>query len=299
VNLILFEADETARPLSRQDPRAVHLLEILRRPPGEPFDAGIVDGPRGKGVIVSVGPDALELGFTWGPAPPPPPPLTLLVGLPRPQTARRILQEATALGVARMVFFGAQKGEPGYATSTLWTDGEWRRRLLDGAAQAFDTRVPEVVRLADLSAAMETLREERGPGSMTGQTGGEGGAQGDGAADESRPPAGNFSPTHIALDNYESTSTLLEALGGAVPPSSSAAPVMRPPAPSGIPSPSPLSTSSPLVLAFGPERGWSGDERDRLRAAGFVLAGLGPRVLRSETAVIAAVAVARAVRGWA
>ena len=246
MNLILFEADETARPLPLQDPRAIHLLEVLRRPPGEPFDVGLVDGPRGKGVILATGPDALQLGFTWGPAPPPPPPLTLLVGLPRPQTARRILQEATSLGVARMVFFGAQRGEPSYATSTLWTDGEWRRRLLDGAAQAFDTRIPEVVRLADLSAATGALRDEPGMDSL---------------------------PGRIALDNYEATATLLEALGEA--------------------------SSSPLVLAFGPERGWSGDERDHLRAAGFVLAGLGPRVLRSETAVIAAVAVARSVRGWA
>ena len=38
------------------------------------------------------------------------------------------------------------------------------------------------------------------------------------------------------------------------------------------------------VLAVGPERGWSDRERAVLEAAGFVLTGLGQRILRTETA---------------
>ena len=65
-------------------------------------------------------------------------------------------------------------------------------------------------------------------------------------------------------------------------------------------SPQPLSAvemPSPVVLAFGPERGWSAGERVLLRAQGFAFAHLGPRVLRSETAVIATLAVVRAKLG--
>ncbi|MFI5337188.1 MAG: RsmE family RNA methyltransferase [Opitutales bacterium] len=50
-------------------------------------------------------------------------------------------------------------------------------------------------------------------------------------------------------------------------------------------------------MAFGPERGWSADERRQLRAAGFTFAHLGSRVLRLETAVVAALAVLKARRG--
>jgi RsmE family RNA methyltransferase len=50
----------------------------------------------------------------------------------------------------------------------------------------------------------------------------------------------------------------------------------------------------PLALAFGPERGWSAGERQLLRAQGFELAHLGTRVLRTETAVVAALALAKA-----
>jgi len=63
----------------------------------------------------------------------------------------------------------------------------------------------------------------------------------------------------------------------------------------------PLSTlapaAGPVVLALGAERGWSPDERSHLRAAGFTLAGLGPRVLRVETALVAGLSVLLARRG--
>lgn len=43
------------------------------------------------------------------------------------------------------------------------------------------------------------------------------------------------------------------------------------------------------VLLIGPEGGWSGRERDELRAAGWRAVGLGPRVLRIETAAVVGV----------
>jgi RsmE family RNA methyltransferase len=235
VNLILFDPAELVTPLPRSDPRAAHLLEVLRRRAGDTFDAGLINGPRGKGTLVQIEPEALILTFTWGSAPPPPDPITLLLGLPRPQTARDILREATSLGVAALHFFAAEKSEPGYARSTLWSAGEWRRLLLIGAEQAFDTRIPEVTHGRPLGEVLATL-----------------------------PPGA----ARLALDNYESPQAL-----------------------------SAVRATLPVVLAFGPERGWSAAERVQLHAAGFTLVHLGPRVLRTETAVIAATAVVRAQLG--
>ena len=103
MNLILFEPAETVRPLPRSDPRASHLLGVLRRGPGGTFDAGLLNGPRGKGTLVSVGESALELSFAWGAEPPPLDPLSLWLGC-RARRARKILQEAAALGVAALHF---------------------------------------------------------------------------------------------------------------------------------------------------------------------------------------------------
>lgn len=53
-----------------------------------------------------------------------------------------------------------------------------------------------------------------------------------------------------------------------------------------------------LHLALGPERGWSPEERERFRGAGWRIAHLGPRPLRSETACVAAIALASGMLGW-
>jgi 16S rRNA (uracil1498-N3)-methyltransferase len=52
-----------------------------------------------------------------------------------------------------------------------------------------------------------------------------------------------------------------------------------------------------IVLAAGPEAGFTAQEEAQLVEAGFVPASLGPRVLRTETAAIAAIAALNALRG--
>ena len=46
----------------------------------------------------------------------------------------------------------------------------------------------------------------------------------------------------------------------------------------------------PIAIAIGPEGGWSPRDRELLRAAGFSGLRLGPRILRTETAGLAAIA---------
>ncbi len=50
-------------------------------------------------------------------------------------------------------------------------------------------------------------------------------------------------------------------------------------------------TSADVVLAVGPEGGWSDDERAQLGRAGATVLALGGRVLRAETAVFAGLAI--------
>jgi 16S rRNA (uracil1498-N3)-methyltransferase len=53
----------------------------------------------------------------------------------------------------------------------------------------------------------------------------------------------------------------------------------------------------PLVLAAGPEAGFDADEEQQLLRAGFAPVVLGPRVLRTETAALAALAALNALAG--
>ncbi len=49
--------------------------------------------------------------------------------------------------------------------------------------------------------------------------------------------------------------------------------------------------SKEIVLAIGPEGGWTPDEMDAFNREGWVAASLGPTILRAETAATAAVAI--------
>lgn len=239
VNIILFSSSEVELPLSRRDERARHILTVLRRQVGDQFDVGLIDGPRGKATLAEVGPEALRLSFVWGESPPALAPLRLILGLPRPQTARDLLREGTALGVVAMDFARTARGEASYAQSTLWSAGEWREFLLTGASQAFCTRLPSVRHGHSLGDAIAAIPEGY---------------------------------TRLALDNYEASGALAD--------------LALPDAPG-------------VVLALGAERGWSDAERELLRQVKFQFVHLGPRVLRMETAAIAAVSLVKAKRGWA
>lgn len=151
------------------------MLGVLHREAGDTFDAGLVDGPRGKGRILTISADLLTLEFSWEPMTTAVAPIRLIVGMPRPQTARDILRDVCTLGVAAIDFVLTERGDRNYARSTLWVSGEWRRHLLLGAEQAFEPRLPQVSHGQSLRAVLAAL-----------------------------PPGG----TRLALDNYESPRAL-------------------------------------------------------------------------------------------
>jgi 16S rRNA (uracil1498-N3)-methyltransferase len=54
---------------------------------------------------------------------------------------------------------------------------------------------------------------------------------------------------------------------------------------------------NPLTLAVGPEAGFSTEEEELLQRAGFIAVRLGPRILRTETAALAALSALNAIAG--
>ncbi len=182
MNLILFEKAETRITLAPDDPRAAHVRRVLKTKPGESFDVGAVNGPRGKARVQALEPE-MELEFTWTDEPEPLHPVHLIAGLPRPQTARKILCAAAEIGLSAVSFFQSEKGEPSYAGSKLWSTGEWRRHLIQGAEQAFATNIPEVRHYPGLKAALAQVE----------------------------------SGARLALDVYEATAPLSRVALGALP----------------------------------------------------------------------------------
>jgi RsmE family RNA methyltransferase len=156
VNLVLITADEAKTGLPPDDARARHLRETVGLAVGGSFHVGIENRLRGIATITTLAPQ-LTFAVAWEKSLQARLPLTVLVGLPRPQTAKKVLHDLASLGAARIVFFESAKGDPGYLTSSLWKDGEWREHVLKGTEQACSTLVPEVTRVGSLAEALVGL----------------------------------------------------------------------------------------------------------------------------------------------
>lgn len=150
---MLLTKDEVKQGILPSDPRARHLLKTLHANIGTRLHVGILGERRGMGTILTTEP-RLTFGIQWEPEPQAVLPLDVLVGLPRPQSARKVLHDLASLGARRITFFKPAKGDPAYATSTLWSSNEWKELLEKGAEQACSVLIPRVDHAHSLEAAL-------------------------------------------------------------------------------------------------------------------------------------------------
>jgi RsmE family RNA methyltransferase len=236
MNRLLFDASECAGDrLVLRDARATHLRQVLKVALGDTIRAGQIDGPFAEARVERIGDAEIELSLAFGETPPLPE-IDLLLSLPRPKVLRRLLPQIAALGVRRLILCNASRVERPYFDTHVLDPAELREALLEGLAQAGDTRLPEV----RVERRLRPLVEDEL------------------ATDPDIATRWLLHP--------HATSNMLEA-------------AQRP---------------GRLLLAIGPEGGWIPHELDFLAAQGFAPVGMGKRILRSDTACIAALALAHA-----
>lgn len=158
MNLLLFRDGELEKPLPPDDPRIKHIHSILKSREGDCLDAGIINGQIGQAVLTEIGADgSCRFDFTAAGESPPLCPLTLIIGTPRPPTAKRLLRDLTAAGIEKIMFCGTDLGEKSYLTSRLWSREEWKDAVLTGMAQGESTRTPVIEKYYSLYKAIDQL----------------------------------------------------------------------------------------------------------------------------------------------
>ncbi|MDA3956965.1 RsmE family RNA methyltransferase [Oceanispirochaeta sp.] len=161
MNLLLLNPEEWKNPLPYDDPRSVHIRSILKSKVSDSLDAGIINGLMGKAVIREILPEGSYLFDFHGEREPPALcPLTLIIGIPRPPTAKRLLRDLTAAGVERIFFTATDLGEKSYLTSRLWSREEYKDAVLLGMAQGESTRMPEIEKFYSLYKCIDHLPDE-------------------------------------------------------------------------------------------------------------------------------------------
>jgi len=177
VNLILLEErDRVNGDVFRlSDERARHVREVLRAEPGRTLRVGLLEGPLGTGTVEAT-PSATEgaeatalevrLACVFEGAPPPRPLTDLVLAVPRPKSLAKLLPEATALGIDRLLLLRTWRVEKPYLASGLVTSADERLPLLrDGLMQARDTRLPEV----SVEPLFKPWVEDRAPAFLEGR----------------------------------------------------------------------------------------------------------------------------------
>jgi RsmE family RNA methyltransferase len=236
VNLLLLEPHELSpeREVTLADARARHLLDVLKVGAGSLVRVGVIDGPIGTARVLEIDARRVRIACELG-ATPPRPSIDVLLAMPRPKVLKRLWAQLAAIGVGTVVLTNANRVERYYFDSHVVRPDGARPYLVEGLAQARDTRVPAVHVRKELKPLIE---------------------------DELDALFGDARRL-VADPVYERS--VIEAV---------------------------RKRSGRVVLALGPEGGWSAFERDMLERHGFVGVGLGARTLRSDTAVIALLALA-------
>ena len=232
MNLILLEPEDfvSATRVRLSGRRAAHVRDVHRVAPGDTLRVGRVDGELGTGRVLSLDRGLLELEVSLDQAPPAPLPVRLLLALPRPPSLRKVLQQATALGVKEFWLLHSRRVEKSFWQSRGLEPDALRRQLLLGLEQARDTILPRVT----LRRRFRPFVEDELPALLSG--------------------------SRALVAHPESDA------------------------------PCPRALDEPVTLIVGPEGGFLPHEIDLLVEQGTEPVGLGERVLRVETAVVALLA---------
>jgi 16S rRNA (uracil1498-N3)-methyltransferase len=182
-------------------------------------------------------------------------PVTLLLSIFKFDRMEWAIEKAVELGCSRIVPVLAERTEKHLAQAAAKRAGRWRRLALEAAKQSRRSDLPEIGEPTRLAAIVETDQ----PAAGRQQPGAE-------VATADRP-------LRILLSETEEDQPLLRILQQSASDAKMGG----------------------IMLAVGPEGGWTAGEIALFLRAGWHSASLGPRILRVETAVIAALAVANAM----
>jgi 16S rRNA (uracil1498-N3)-methyltransferase len=249
-----FERDSA----SLRDEAAEHLGRVLRAEPGQLYE--LSDGNRvwlarvERVALSKRGPNRIEFALVEPiEAVEPSLRIELLVSIVKFDRLEWAIEKATELGADEIVPLKAARTDKSLLAAAEKRQKRWKRILLESAQQSRRLRPPV------LSAALPADK------AFTQST----------------------AALKILLSERRDAPPLRQLLSQD---STSVAQALLPVRPSNAAEAN-TSARSKISLAIGPEGGWTEDEIALARASGFLDASLGENILRTETAVIASLAV--------
>ena len=271
-NRVLFEpreVDERTRTvrLDGSDSRARHVREVLRAGEGARLRVGTVDVGKCEATIERVDEDG---GMTVVLDPEAEraevPRVDVLLATPRPKVLRRLWAPLASLGVGRVVLTNANKVERYYFDSKAFDPETIRGEILRGLEQAGDYAVPQIGVAKRLPPVIDRLA---------------------GVLGDDEPDTNGFEWLLNGDDGWDRKPDVLLLAHPEVSPTSMADALAG------------ADSNSRVVIAVGPEGGWTKYELELFENAGFKRVGLGSRTFTTDVACISLVsAVRERLQNW-
>jgi 16S rRNA (uracil1498-N3)-methyltransferase len=256
--------------------QAAHLSRVLRASPGQIYDI-VANGFLHRAEITSVSEQKVDFTLHEELESAAALPLHLLLSIFKFDHMEWAIEKATELGVARITPILAHRTEKHLSQAALKRAERWRRIAFEAAKQSRRTDIPEI---ADPLPLKQAIEQEK-------------------------------SSTRILLSETEQATTLTTALVDSVRPTGyESVALTRTGCPIACPKPvegsglsdvgfhatsevsSFVGSSITHAIAIGPEGGWTPEEISLFTQHAWQPVTLGPRILRAETAAIAAIAIA-------
>jgi len=231
--------------------QAEHMARVLRAQPGMEADV-VAGGHVYHAQVAAVARGEVRFNLIAELEADPALPVTLVMAVYKFDHMEWAIEKATELGVAAVAPVIARRTEKHLAEASGKRADRWRRIAHEAAKQARRSDVPIIFEPAPLAVRVRAASDSL-------------------ESSESLVSARASGSALIVLAEQERTTTLRHALEEAMATAGSEMPR--------------------LELAIGPEGGWAPSEEALFDANGWRAASLGPRILRAETAAIAALAV--------
>ncbi len=232
---------------------ASHLSRVLRAKVGQEFDIA-VDGRVRRGTITSVSDKRVELSLGEEQDAGLGPQLTLVLSIFKFDRMEWAIEKCTEIGVSRIVPLVARRTDAHLAAAAVKRRERWERIARQASEQSRRVVPPEITAPTNFAKLANLV-----------------------VADETPMLPNNVGKTPVGIVLAESGENLplRDVMAGRFPASLES-----------------RSTAHSLILAVGPEGGWTDDELRWFRESGWASASLGDTILRAETAAIVACAIA-------
>jgi 16S rRNA (uracil1498-N3)-methyltransferase len=242
--------------------QADHLARVLRAQPGQFFDV-VANGFLHRAEVTAVSDEEVLFTLHEELEADAALPIHLLLAVFKFDHFEWAIEKATELGVARITPILARRTEKHLFLASAKRAERWRRIALESSKQSRRSDIPQISDPAPLPAALD--REN--------------------------------APLRILLSETEQSLTLATAFTSALGAPHLASEMWDSTTNARLPHSSRSDgwdVENDLALAIGPEGGWSPEEISLFTQHQWIHVTLGPRILRAETAAIAAIAIAAA-----